>query len=143
MTSKIALLAGDGIGPEIVNEGRKLIDCLQNDFGLDVEIESAAIGGAGYDQSGDPLPEQTLSLCREADAILFGAIGGPEYDELERDLRPEKGLLRLRSSLALFSNLRPAMLYPQLADASSLKNELVAGLDIMIVRELTGGIYFG
>ena len=143
MTSKIALLAGDGIGPEIVNEGRKLIDCLQTDFGLDVEIESAAIGGAGYDQSGDPLPEQTLSLCREADAILFGAIGGPEYDELERDLRPEKGLLRLRSSLALFSNLRPAMLYPQLADASSLKNELVAGLDIMIVRELTGGIYFG
>ncbi|UCH41718.1 MAG: 3-isopropylmalate dehydrogenase [Gammaproteobacteria bacterium] len=143
MTSKIALLAGDGIGPEIVNEGRKLIDCLQADFGLDVEIESAAIGGAGYDQSGDPLPEQTLSLCREADAILFGAIGGPEYDELERELRPEKGLLRLRSSLALFSNLRPAMLYPQLADASSLKNELVAGLDIMIVRELTGGIYFG
>jgi len=143
MTKKIAVLAGDGIGPEIVDEGLKLLECLQADFGLDVEIESAAIGGAGYDQFGDPLPDNTLTLCRQADAILFGAIGGPKYDALERDLRPEKGLLRLRSSLALFSNLRPAMLYPQLADASSLKNELVAGLDIMIVRELTGGIYFG
>lgn len=143
MTKKIAVLAGDGIGPEIVHEGLKLLECLQADFGLEVEIEPAAIGGAGYDQFGDPLPEQTLSLCRQADAILFGAIGGPKYDALERDLRPEKGLLRLRSSLSLFSNLRPAMLYPQLADASSLKNELVAGLDIMIVRELTGGIYFG
>ena len=143
MTNKIAVLAGDGIGPEIVNEALKLIDCLQSDFGFEAEIEAAAIGGAGYDQCGDPLPESTLSLCRQADAILFGAIGGPQYEELERELRPEKGLLRLRSSLALFSNLRPAMLYPQLADASSLKNELVAGLDIMIVRELTGGIYFG
>ncbi len=143
MTKKIAVLAGDGIGPEIIQEGLKLIECLQADFGLDAEIESAPIGGAGYDQFGDPLPEQTLSLCQQADAILFGAIGGPDYDGLERDLRPEKGLLRLRSSLSLFSNLRPAMLYPQLANASSLKNELVAGLDIMIVRELTGGIYFG
>ncbi|MCP4387287.1 MAG: 3-isopropylmalate dehydrogenase [Gammaproteobacteria bacterium] len=143
MTKKIAVLAGDGIGPEIIQEGLKLIECLQADFGLDAEIESAPIGGAGYDQFGDPLPEQTLSLCQQADAILFGAIGGPDYDGLERDLRPEKGLLRLRSSLSLFSNLRPAMLYPQLASASSLKNELVAGLDIMIVRELTGGIYFG
>ena len=143
MTHKIAVLAGDGIGPEIVDEGLKVVTCLQADFGFDAEIEAAAIGGAGYDQAGDPLPEQTLALCREADAILFGAIGGPRYDDLERDLRPEKGLLRLRSSLSLFSNLRPAMLYPQLADASSLKNELVAGLDIMIVRELTGGIYFG
>jgi len=143
MTHKIAVLAGDGIGPEIVDEGLKLIGCLQADFGFDAEIEAAAIGGAGYDQFGDPLPEQTLALCRQADAILFGAIGGPQYDGLDRELRPEKGLLRLRSSLSLFSNLRPAMLYPQLADASSLKNELVAGLDIMIVRELTGGIYFG
>jgi len=143
MTSKIAVLAGDGIGPEIVAEALKLLDCLQSDFDLQAEIEAAAIGGAGYDQIGDPLPDSTLGLCREADAILFGAIGGPQYDELERDLRPEKGLLRLRSSLGLFSNLRPAMLYPQLAEASSLKNELVAGLDMMIVRELTGGIYFG
>jgi len=143
MTHKIAVLAGDGIGPEIVAEGLKLIECLQADFGFDAEIETAAIGGAGYDQFGDPLPGQTLALCRQVDAILFGAIGGPQYDGLERELRPEKGLLRLRSSLSLFSNLRPAMLYPQLADASSLKNELVAGLDMMIVRELTGGIYFG
>ncbi len=143
MTAKIAILAGDGIGPEIVDEALKLIDCLRSDFGFDAEIEAAPIGGAGYDASGDPLPEATLALCRDADAILFGAIGGPEYDALERDLRPEKGLLRLRSSLSLFSNLRPALLYPQLAEASSLKNELVAGLDIMIVRELTGGIYFG
>ena len=143
MTSKIAVLAGDGIGPEIIGATLKVVDCLRQDFGFAAELEAAAIGGAGYDEHGDPLPEQTLKLCRQADAILFGAIGGPEYDRLERELRPEKGLLRLRSSLSLFSNLRPAMLYPQLAAASSLKAELVAGLDIMIVRELTGGIYFG
>jgi 3-isopropylmalate dehydrogenase len=143
MTNKIAVLAGDGIGPEIVAEAIKLIHCLQQDFGFSAELETAAIGGAGYDQSGKPLPDQTLALCEQADAVLFGAIGGPQYDELERELRPEKGLLNLRSSLSLFSNLRPAILYPQLADASSLKPDLVAGLDIMIVRELTGGIYFG
>ena len=143
MASSIAVLAGDGIGPEIVAEALKVLDCLQQDFGFEAEIAHAPIGGAGYDQHGKPLPDETLALCQGADAILFGAIGGPEYDQLERDLRPEKGLLQLRSSLALFSNLRPAMLYPQLADASSLKAELVAGLDIMIVRELTGGIYFG
>jgi len=143
MTNKIAVLAGDGIGPEIVAEAVKIIHCLQQDFGFDTELETAAIGGAGYDQSGKPLPDQTLAICEQADAVLFGAIGGPQYDNLERELRPEKGLLNLRSSLSLFSNLRPAILYPQLADASSLKPELVAGLDIMIVRELTGGIYFG
>ncbi len=143
MTHKIAVLAGDGIGREIVAEAVKVIDCLRDDFGFDTELEPAAIGGAGYDAFGKPLPDETLSICQQADAILFGAIGGPEYDRLERDLRPEKGLLALRSSLDLFSNLRPAILYPQLANASSLKPELVAGLDIMIVRELTGGIYFG
>jgi len=143
MTHKIAVLAGDGIGREIVAEAVKVIDCLRDDFGFDAELEPAAIGGAGYDAFGKPLPDETLAICQQADAILFGAIGGPEYDRLERDLRPEKGLLALRSSLDLFSNLRPAILYPQLADASSLKPELVAGLDIMIVRELTGGIYFG
>jgi len=140
---KIAILPGDGIGPEIVAEAVKLLECLKEDFGFTVELESAAIGGAGYDASGDPLPESTLALCREADAILLGAVGGPHYDTLDRDLRPERGLLRVRSSLELFSNLRPAMLYPQLAGASSLKDDIVAGLDIMIVRELTGGIYFG
>ncbi len=143
MTHKIAVLAGDGIGREIIAEAVKLIECLRNDFGFDAELEAAAIGGAGYDQYGKPLPDETLAICRQADAILFGAIGGPEYDRLDRELRPEKGLLALRSRLDLFSNLRPAILYPQLAAASSLKPELVAGLDIMIVRELTGGIYFG
>jgi 3-isopropylmalate dehydrogenase len=143
MSSKIAVLAGDGIGVEIIAEAVKAIQCLQQDFGLAAELEYASIGGAGYDQYGKPLPEETLAICEQADAILFGAIGGPEYEDLERELRPEKGLLNLRSALSLFSNLRPAILYPQLADASSLKSELVAGLDIMIVRELTGGIYFG
>jgi len=140
---KIAILPGDGIGQEIVAEAEKLLRCLQQDFGLDVELETAAFGGAGYDAAGHPLPEATLSLCRQADAILLGSVGGPQYDSLERDLRPERGLLGLRSSSELFSNLRPAMLYPQLANASSLKPEIVSGLDIMIVRELTGGIYFG
>lgn len=143
MTDKIAVLAGDGIGPEIVAEAIKIIHCLQQDFGFSAELETAAIGGAGYDQSGKPLPDETLEICEQADAVLFGAIGGPQYDDLERELRPEKGLLNLRASLSLFANLRPAILYPQLADASSLKPELVAGLDLMIVRELTGGIYFG
>jgi len=143
MSNRIAVLPGDGIGPEIIAEAMKILECLGRDFGFDAELESAAIGGAGYDAHGDPLPESTLALCRDADAILFGAIGGPQYEKLDRELRPEKGLLRLRAELGLFSNLRPAILYPQLADASSLKNDLVAGLDIMIVRELTGGIYFG
>jgi 3-isopropylmalate dehydrogenase len=143
MSSKIAILAGDGIGPEIMDATLGVIACLRQEFGFSAELEPAAIGGAGYDQFGQPLPEQTLRVCQQADAILFGSIGGPRYDGLERELRPEKGLLRLRSALSLFSNLRPAILYPQLADASSLKAELVAGLDIMIVRELTGGIYFG
>ena len=143
MSRKIAILPGDGIGLEIIAEAEKMLQCLQHDFGLDVETETAAIGGAGFDQFGHPLPESTLALCRQSDAILFGSIGGPQYDSLDRELRPERGLLGLRSSLELFSNLRPAMLYPQLASASSLKPEIVSGLDIMIVRELTGGIYFG
>lgn len=143
MSQKIAILPGDGIGPEIVAEAVKVLDCLNQSFALNAELETAAIGGAGYDQSGSPLPENTLELCKQVDAILLGAVGGPQYDTLERDLRPERGLLGLRSSLELFSNLRPAILYPQLASASSLKADIVAGLDIMIVRELTGGIYFG
>ena len=142
-TKNIAILPGDGIGPEIVAEAVKLFECLQQDFGLAVELETAAVGGAGYDQAGKPLPDATLDLCRQADAVLLGAVGGPQYEALDRDLRPERGLLSLRTELELFSNLRPALLYPQLASASSLKDEIVAGLDIMIVRELTGGIYFG
>lgn len=143
MTVKIAILPGDGIGPEIVSEAVKVLECLQQNYALDIEMEQAVVGGAAYDESGSPLPEATLYLCKSADAILLGAVGGPQYESLERDLRPEKGLLGLRSELELFSNLRPAILYPQLANASSLKPEIVSGLDMMIVRELTGGIYFG
>ncbi len=142
MSARILVLPGDGIGPEIVAEAVKVIEALCRD-GLDVELQQAAIGGAGYEAHGKPLPDETLALAREADAILLGAVGGPQYDELPRELRPERGLLGIRSELGLFSNLRPAILYPQLADASTLKPEVVAGLDLMIVRELTGGIYFG
>ncbi len=143
MTNKLAILPGDGIGIEIVREAIKVIDVLQKEFGFDVEYETAPIGGAGYDAAGEPLPEATLKLARDADAVLLGAVGGPQYDDLPRDKRPERGLLAIREALALFSNLRPAILYAQLADASTLKPEVVSGLDIMIVRELTGGIYFG
>ncbi len=142
-SSKILVLPGDGIGPEIVAEAVKVIDALKADHGLEVEIEEAAVGGAGYDAAGHPLPEETLNLAKASDSILLGAVGGPQYDALPRELRPERGLLGLRSELELFSNLRPALLYPQLAEASTLKPEVVSGLDIMIVRELTGGIYFG
>ncbi len=140
---KIAILAGDGIGPEIVAEAEKVLAVLGSEYGLDAEIEHAPVGGAAYDAHGHPLPAATLELVRAADAILLGAVGGPRWEKLERSLRPEQGLLGLRSELGLFANLRPAMLYPQLAEASTLKAEIVSGLDIMIVRELTGGIYFG
>ena len=143
MSLKIAVMPGDGIGIEIIDEAVKILNHYKNNGRLDVELSEAPVGGAGYDASGKPLPDETLALARSSDAILFGAIGGPQYDALPRELRPERGLLALRSELELFANLRPAILYPQLADASSLKPEVVSGLDIMIVRELTGGIYFG
>ncbi len=143
MTKKIAVLPGDGIGTEIMLEAQKVLDCLSSDYGLQVETETALVGGCAYDAEGHPLPESTLKVCHAADAILLGAVGGPQYDTLPREHRPETGLLGLRAEFELFSNLRPAILYPELADASSLKPELVAGLDLMIVRELTGGIYFG
>jgi 3-isopropylmalate dehydrogenase len=139
---KIAVLPGDGIGPEIVAQAMKVLEALRRD-GLKIETEQAPIGGAGYDAAGDPLPEATLKLAREADAVLLGAVGGPQYDTLDRPLRPERGLLRIRKELNLFANLRPALLYPELAAASTLKPEVVAGLDLMIVRELTGDVYFG
>ena len=142
MTKKIAVLPGDGIGPEIVAEAVKVLDTLKSD-GLNIEMQEAPVGGAGYDTSGKPLPDDTLALAKESDAILLGAVGGYKWESLDISVRPEKGLLGLRSELELFSNLRPAILYKQLADASTLKSEVVAGLDIMIVRELTGGIYFG
>lgn len=143
MKHKIAILAGDGIGPEIIAEAEKVLAVLQSDHGLSVTLEHAPVGGAGYDTQGHPLPEITLAAARAADAVLLGSVGGPQWEGLERALRPEQGLLGLRSELALFANLRPAVLYPQLAEASTLKPEIVSGLDIMIVRELTGGIYFG
>lgn len=142
MTQKIAILPGDGIGVEIIAEAVKLLQQLKAN-GLDIELSEAPVGGAGYDATGKPLPDETLALVKQSDAILLGAVGGPKYEKLARELRPERGLLGLRSELGLFANLRPAILYPQLAAASSLKPEVVAGLDIMIVRELTGGIYFG
>ncbi|MCK5896249.1 MAG: 3-isopropylmalate dehydrogenase [Cocleimonas sp.] len=143
MTKKILVLPGDGIGKEIVAEAVKIIDVLNADFALNVDIEYGEIGGAGYDVNGHPYPEETKKKAATADAILLGAVGGYEYESLPRELRPERGLLAIRADLDLFSNLRPAILNEALAEASSLRTEVVAGLDIMIVRELTGGIYFG
>src|SRR5699024_2962361 len=143
MTKRILVMAGDGVGPEICREAVRVLETLQTRYGLDVIFAEALAGGAAIDAAGDPLPDKSLAAARAADAILFGAIGGPQWDDQPRDKRPESGLLRLRAELDLFANLRPAMLYPQLASASSLRADKVAGLDIMIVRELTGGIYFG
>ena len=139
---KIAVLPGDGIGPEIVRQAVKVLKSLSRQ-GLKIDMEEAPIGGAGYDAAKDPLPQKTLALAKAADAVLLGAVGGPKYDTLPRPMRPEQGLLRIRQELGLFANLRPALLYEELANASTLKNEVVAGLDIMILRELTGDIYFG
>ena len=139
---KIAVLPGDGIGPEIVAQAVNVLQRLVQD-GLKVEMEQAPIGGAAYDAAGDPLPEATLALAKASDAVLLGAVGGPQYDTLPRDKRPERGLLRIRKEMNLFANLRPALLYPELASASTLRPEVVAGLDLMIVRELTGDVYFG
>ena len=143
MSKRVLVLPGDYIGPEIMAEAIKVLEKVDAGFGLGLELEYGLLGGAALDEHGVPLPEHTLQRAREVDAILLGAVGGPKWDGVERHLRPEKGLLSIRSELQLFGNLRPAILYPQLADASSLKPEIVAGLDILIVRELTGGIYFG
>ena len=140
MTQKtIAVLPGDGIGPEIVTEALKVLQALN----LDLDLQEGLIGGAAIDASGGPLPAETLELVKRADAVLLGAVGGPKWEPLDISIRPEKGLLGLRSELQLFANLRPALVAPQLAAASTLKREVVEGLDILIVRELTGGIYFG
>ena len=136
----LAILPGDGIGPEIVAQAVKVLKALNL---KELSMTEAPIGGAGYEVAGDPLPEATLKLAKESDAILLGAVGDWKYDKLERHLRPERGLLRIRKELNLFANLRPALLYPELAGASTLKSEVVSGLDLMIIRELTGDIYFG
>jgi len=143
MTNKILILPGDGIGQEIVAEAVKVLDFMQAEHGLNVELEHGLIGGSAYDEHGTPLPDITMDLAHEADAVLLGAVGGTKWESLDIAVRPEKGLLGIRAGLELFANLRPAILYPQLAEASTLKPDVVSGLDIMIVRELTGGIYFG
>lgn len=141
---KVLMLAGDGIGPEIMAEARKVLEAINHSHQLNLSLDDALLGGAAIDAVGTALPDETFEKCQAADAILLGAVGGPKWDQLPPAERPEKGgLLEIRKRLDLFGNLRPAILYPQLADASSLKPELVAGLDILIVRELTGGIYFG
>ncbi|MEI6117420.1 MAG: 3-isopropylmalate dehydrogenase [Burkholderiales bacterium] len=139
MTQKIAVLPGDGIGPEIIEQAVRVLRALK----LPLEIEQAPVGGAAYDLHGHPLPPATLELAKKSDAVLFGAVGDWKYDKLPREHRPEQAILGLRKSLGLFANLRPAILYPELANASSLKPEVVSGLDILILRELTGDIYFG
>jgi 3-isopropylmalate dehydrogenase len=141
--SKILILPGDGIGIEIVAQAVKVIDSLNRNHLMGMTLVNGLLGGAAYDETGSPFPDETIRIAKECDSILLGAVGGPKWESLERSLRPERGLLGIRSELELFSNLRPAILYPQLASASSLKNEIVSGLDLMIVRELVGGIYFG
>ena len=142
MTKQIAVLQGYCIGPEIIGQAVKVLDKLIEQ-GLDARYEYGLLGGSAYDAHGSPYPEATQNLCRKADAVLLGAVGGPQYDNLERSVRPERGLLAIRKDLNLFANLRPAILYPELANASTLKPDVVSGLDILIVRELTGDIYFG
>ena len=141
--SKILILPGDGIGKEIVAQAVKVIDSLNANHDMGMSLVEGLIGGVAYDETGSPLPEETINSAKSCDSILLGAVGGPKWESLERDLRPERGLLGIRAELDLFANLRPAILYPQLANASSLKTEIVSGLDLMIVRELVGGIYFG
>jgi len=143
VSHRVLVLPGDGIGPEVMNETIAVIEQVNAALGIDMILDHALLGGAAIDATGVPYPDETAAKARQADAIILGAVGGPKWDGLDRSIRPEKGLLGIRSDLQLFGNLRPAILYPQLAQASSLKPDLVAGLDLLIVRELTGGIYFG
>ena len=142
-TYKIAVIKGDGIGPEIVNEAIKVLKVVAQKFNFGLEFEDYLMGGIAYDLTQNPLPDETIKGCLEADATLFGAIGGEKWDNLPRELRPESGLLRLRQSLEVFANFRPAKVYDELVEASTLKPEVVQGVDILVVRELIGGIYFG
>lgn len=139
----ILTLAGDGIGPEIMTQAINVLKTVNSKFDLNLQLEEGLIGGAAIDETAEPLPEETLAKAKKADAVLLGAVGGPKWDTIERSKRPERGLLKIRSELGLFANLRVAKLYPQLVNASSIKAEIISGLDLLIVRELTGGIYFG
>ncbi len=143
MSSQILLLPGDGIGPEVVREARRVIEVVDDQFSLELSFSEGRLGGIAIDEEGAAYPDATRALARDADAILLGAVGGPRWDALPAADRPERGLLEIRADLDLFCNHRPALLFPDLAEASSLRAELVAGLDVLIVRELTGGIYFG
>jgi 3-isopropylmalate dehydrogenase len=142
-THKIALLPGDGIGAEVTPEARRVLEVVGKATGVSFEFEGGLVGGAAIDATGGPLPEASLRICRQADAILFGAVGGPKWDNLPQETRPERGLLRIRKELDLFANLRPAKCFPMLVDASPLKRSVVEGTDLMVIRELTGGLYFG
>jgi len=140
---KITLIKGDGIGPEIIDEAVKVLDAVSSCCGFHFSYDEALMGGIAYDVTGDPLPQETITKSLQSDAVLFGAIGGPKWDELPREKRPESGLLRFRKELGVYANLRPAVVYDELINASSLKPEIIKGVDIMVVRELIGGIYFG
>ncbi|QPJ65814.1 MAG: 3-isopropylmalate dehydrogenase [Candidatus Nitrohelix vancouverensis] len=140
---KITILPGDGIGPEVVGEAKKILQVLESRLGLQLTLKEVPVGGAGYEASGHPLPDETLAAAKDADAVLLGAVGGPKWESIDFSLRPERALLGLRKELNLFANLRPARTFKALVDASTLKREVVEGLDLMVVRELTGGIYFG
>jgi 3-isopropylmalate dehydrogenase len=140
---KIALIKGDGIGPEIIDEATKVLDSVASVFDFDFTYEELLMGGCAYDITGDPLPQETINTSLNSDAVLFGAIGGQKWDNLVREKRPESGLLRFRKELGVYANLRPAVVYDELVNASSLKPEIINGVDIMVVRELIGGIYFG
>jgi len=140
---KLGVIKGDGIGPEIVDEAINVLDAVATKFGFELSYEEFLLGGAAIDETGVPLPQETINGVKKVDAVLFGAIGGPKWDNLERHLRPESGLLGLRKEMGTFANLRPAIVYDELINASTLKPDIVRGVDIMVVRELTGGIYFG
>jgi 3-isopropylmalate dehydrogenase len=142
-TYRIAVLPGDGIGADVTTEAMRVLATVAKEAGLGLEFEEGLIGGAAIDAHGTPLPEASLGICKEADAILFGAVGGPKWDHLRPDQRPERGILRIRKELDLYANLRPARLFPMLVDSSPLKRAVVEGADLMVIRELTGGLYFG
>ena len=143
MKISIAVLPGDGIGPEVITESIKVLEAIGNRFGHDFQIKSGRVGGNAIDDYGTPLPQETIDTCNDSDAILFGAVGGPKWDDPNVDVRPEDGILAIRKSLGLFANLRPVKVYPSLINASPLKPEILKGVDMMVLRELTGGLYFG